>query len=94
MNRIVKFIFGLLEKILILAESLLGVRFILRFLNASSGAEVVRLFYSLTDFLIAPFKGIFQNVVIAGGTVDLVVLSAMIAYAFAFLVLRAIFVRK
>ncbi len=93
MNRIVKFIFGLLEKILILAESLLGVRFILRFLNASSGAEVVRLFYSLTDFLIVPFEGIFHEVIIFGGVVDTVILSAGVAYALIFFILKKIFVR-
>ncbi len=94
MTRLLNFIFNVLGKILILAESVLGVRFVLRFLNANPAAEIVKLFYAVTNFLIAPFEGIFREVVVFGGVVDTVILSAAIAYALAFFILKAIFVRK
>ncbi len=93
LNRIIRFLFAILEKLLILIESLLSLRFVLRLLGANPDTVMVKFFYSLTDFLIKPFIGIFQDASIKGGVIDLVVLTAAIFYALAFFILRKIFVR-
>ncbi len=79
---------------LIVIESLLGARFILRLFNANPRAEIVKFFYQFTHPFIAPFDGIFPDLTVLGGTVDMVVFSAAVAYALAFFLLKAIFVRK
>jgi uncharacterized protein YggT (Ycf19 family) len=94
MNRLFRILFDALGKILILVESVLGVRFVLRFLNANPAAEIMKLFYAVTNFLIAPFEGIFHEITVFGGVVDTVILSAAIAYTLVFFILKAIFVRR
>ena len=52
--RIVWFIVGLIDALLI-------IRFLLRLLGASIGADFVRFIYGITQPLIAPFRGIFNT---------------------------------
>jgi hypothetical protein len=81
-----------------LLELLLGIRVVLKFLAASAKAQIVELLYQITNFIIAPFKSIFQNVVLSsGGVIDLVSFSAMAGYFIFVLVvlklLKIIFIR-
>jgi hypothetical protein len=67
-------------------------------LAASAKAQIVELLYQITNFIIAPFKSIFQNVVLSsGGVIDLVSFSAMAGYFIFVLVvlklLKIIFIR-
>mgnify|MGYP001614220711 FL=1 len=71
---------SLIKYFTILLELLLGIRVILKFLGASAKAEIVQLVYGISDFFIAPFKFIFQNISIGEGIIDLVAISAIIGY--------------
>lgn len=71
-----------LKYLLGLAEILLGVRLLLKFLAARSEALVVDALYRVTDLVIVPFRGIFDDLDMGGGSViDLSALSAMVGYA-------------
>lgn len=70
-----------------LLELLLGARIVLKFLGASAKAQIVEWLYQGTDFIIAPFKYIFKNIVLGGGIIDLIALSAMIGYLILVLVI-------
>ncbi|MCL5004593.1 MAG: YggT family protein [Patescibacteria group bacterium] len=89
-SSIIKYLTGLLEIVL-------GARVVLKFLGASSKAVIVDLLYEITDFIIAPFKFIFPNVVLSKGVVDFTALSAMLGYLILILVmlkfLRLILIR-
>jgi len=62
-------------------EISLGLRFLLRILGASATAPIVDFFYTLTDVMASPFRGIFQNVTFrSGGVLDLVTVAAMVGY--------------
>ncbi|MCL4399926.1 YggT family protein [Patescibacteria group bacterium] len=90
-----KFVANLLEKLIVFIEVVLGARFLLSFLGASPAAEVVKFFYSTTNFLIKPFTGIFNVFVLkGGGVIDTVVLSAMVSYAILFWLIKKIFLRR
>lgn len=63
-------------------------RLVLKLLAASSYAAVVRGLYSLTDWLIYPFRGIFQNTYFSGnGFLEWSAVAAMIGYGLAAFVL-------
>ncbi len=79
---ILKGFYLILEYILGLTQIVLGLRFVLKFLNAQETAFVVEAIYSFTDILTSPFDGIFKNISLQyGGVFDVVTLSAMIGYA-------------
>lgn len=61
---------------------LLAVRFLLRLAGANPGTPFVNFMYSLTEPLVAPFRGIFPTFGIGPGIIDWAALLAMIVYAF------------
>lgn len=80
-----------LNRLLLLAESFLLIRFILKWLNASAQAFIARVFYSFTDILVWPFNFIFPNVNLAdGGIIDVIAVSSMIGYAILALIIVGI----
>ena len=61
--------------------AILGIRFVLQLLGASRGSTFVDLIYSITEPLVAPFYGIFQNAISYGNArLELESLFAMIVY--------------
>ena len=77
--------------ILDVIESLLAIRFLLKAFGASSVASFVRFMYSITDPLVAPFRGIFPPAVEQGLAIDWPTLVAMLVYALiAYLIIRLV----
>jgi hypothetical protein len=72
------------------AEALLLLRIVLIFLAADPTAGFAHLVYGLSSLLVAPFQGLFPEVVISQGVVDLAAIVAMIAYAFGARILQAL----
>lgn len=65
-------------------QALLGLRFILKLLGASSVAPFVRWVYETTDSLLTPFEGMFTQPALTGPFVlEITTLFAIIAYTFA-----------
>lgn len=92
MSKTSHIIFTVLEKALLVVEWLLAIRFTLRLLGASEAAWIVRVFYDVTYFIIAPFEGIFQNWNLGSGmVVDWVVFSAIIAYLIVYFVIKNVY---
>lgn len=74
--------------ILDVIELLLAARFILK-LVAVGESGFVRFIYSITEPLIAPFRGIVQNTAVSGGVFEWASLIAIIVYAIiAYLLVR------
>jgi hypothetical protein len=92
MNKRSKQIFNFLEKVLILIESVLAIRFTLRLLGASEAAWIVRVLYGISYSLVSPFQGIFPDWKIgAGMVVDWVTVSAIISYAIVYFVIHNVY---
>jgi uncharacterized protein YggT (Ycf19 family) len=71
----------LLQLFLAVVAFFLGLRFILRLLAANSSTPFVSWVYSVSDTLISPFRGIFVNPVVEGGSIfDIVTLIALLFY--------------
>ncbi|MEK7568130.1 MAG: hypothetical protein AAB498_00665 [Patescibacteria group bacterium] len=64
----------------VLLEAFIGIRVVLKFLDASERAIIVDLIYGLTDIFLVPFRYIFPNIYLRDGIVDIVAISAMIGY--------------
>jgi len=78
----------IIEKLLGLLELFLLLRLLLKFLNASPMAIVVKLIYQYTDILIFPFKSIFLDILLYEQYfIETATVSAMIGYWLAFLVI-------
>jgi uncharacterized protein YggT (Ycf19 family) len=73
-----------------IAEALLILRIVLIFLAADPAAGFANVVYGLSSPLVAPFHGLFPEVVIAQGEVDLAAIIAMMAYALGARILRAV----
>lgn len=59
----------------------LGMRLVLRLVAANEATPFVAWVYSVSEYLVAPFRGIVQNPTVAGGSqLDVVALIAMVAY--------------
>ena len=55
--------------------AILGIRFVLQLLGASRGSTFVDLIYSITEPLVAPFYGIFQNAISYGNACSFLLLA-------------------
>jgi len=78
------FLVQVLYFIVALAEVVIGLRFILRLLGASSQAPFSRWVYDMSDTLLSPFRGIFTSPAIDGGfVIDFTALFAIVIYAIA-----------
>ena len=75
---------------LAIVELLLVVRIVLLFFGANPTAEFTSLIYGWSAPLVAPFQGVFPNVIgTAGGMLDAAAILAMIVYALAARVVEA-----
>ena len=64
-----------------IVQFLLVLRLILEMLGASTSSAFVAEIYAITDSLIRPFAGAFSNLYVAGFSIDLSVILAMIGYS-------------
>ena len=82
------FLVSLVKYLIALLEVALTLRLVLKLLVASSYAVIVQLLYKATDWLLYPFKGIFQPVYFSnGGLFDRTAVAAMVGYALAAFIL-------
>ena len=79
-----------LSRLLLLAELILFLRLVLKFLGANSYAFVVKELYKLTDVMIWPVNSIFPNFYWGERLVDAVAISAMVGYLIAFLIVAGV----
>lgn len=63
-----------------IVESLLGLRFFLRFAGANAGNGFVEFIYQFSDLFLAPFRSIFPRSVIEGSVFEWSSLFAMAIY--------------
>jgi len=90
-KKILPFVPYFLNKILLLTEFFLLIRFILKWLNASAQAFIVNIFYIFTDVLVWPFDFIFPNVNLdGGGIIDIISISSMVGYAVLVLIILGV----
>ena len=69
-----------LSIILWVLEALLVTRLILKLLGANEGTDFVEFIYNLTQPLVQPFVGIFDQVVVGSGFLEWASLIALIVY--------------
>jgi len=62
-------------------ETILAARFLLRLLGANTSTPFVNFVYTLSDPLVAPFRGIFSSLIREGTVVEWSTLAGMIVYA-------------
>ncbi|HRJ05998.1 MAG TPA: YggT family protein [Candidatus Saccharibacteria bacterium] len=78
---VARFLAGLINFFIGLAEVFLGLRVLLRLFNANSNIGFVQWVYDSSDVLLDPFRGIFTAREIApGNVVDFSALFAMLVY--------------
>lgn len=82
-ERVLDFAFSLLY-------SLLGIRLLLDFFNASKGAGFYEIVRSLTDPFYVPFQGLFRSTLIEGHPIVWPLVVAIVAYMFLHGVLRGL----
>lgn len=70
--------------ILDILEILLAFRFVFKLLAANPASPFTAFVYALTDPLVAPFRGIFQEVAARGSVVEWATLLAMAVFAVLF----------
>lgn len=76
-----------IKRILILVEILLSLRLILKFLGASQDSIIVDLVYKGSDFIVSPFKFIFEDIYWLDFFVETSTVSAMVGYALAVIII-------
>lgn len=64
-----------------LVEALIAIRFVLRLLGANPSAGFAQFIYGITNFLVAPFFGLFGNPSYDGSVLELTSLTALVVYA-------------
>lgn len=78
----------IIHKIFELAEFILFLRLVLKFLGANPETLVVSLIYEMAGILISPFQFIFPDIYWpAGHLIEVTTISAMIGYWFALFIL-------
>ena len=77
-----RLIISLVNIVMAIVQSLLGLRFMLRLFGASSGAPFVNWVYSTSQSLLEPFLGMFPAPAIDGGfVIEFTTLFAILAYS-------------
>lgn len=79
-----------LKRLLVLAELILFLRLVLKFLGANPYAFVVKELYKFTDAMVWPVNPIFPNFYWGERLVDVVAISAMVGYLLAFLIIKGV----
>ena len=77
MLRIIGFI---IDVLLSIAEVLLGLRLIFKFLHVNAAAPFVAWVYGATAPLVAPFNGIMPNIKLSGFVIDSGTVAAIAVY--------------
>ncbi len=78
---VTRFVLGIINFFLALAEVFLGLRVILRFFAANPDASFVHWVYASSDVLMQPFRGIFPTTVIGRDhVIDFSAIFAMVVY--------------
>ncbi|HVB78029.1 MAG TPA: YggT family protein [Candidatus Nitrosotalea sp.] len=73
---------NLVYLIFALIEGLIAIRVVMKLLAADPAAAFARAIYGLTQPLVEPFKGLFQNPIVAGvGRIEVNSLFAIVIYA-------------
>ena len=72
--RVVSIVFGVIE-------ALIAVRFVLELFPANKSTGFVQLVYSVSDYFMIPFNAIFRSLRVAGGTIEVSALVAIVVYA-------------
>ncbi len=75
-----KILTGLLTFFVSVLEIILGMRFVLKLLAASSSADFTLTVYNTSDALVAPFEGVFPSFEAANFTLEISTILAMIVY--------------
>jgi uncharacterized protein YggT (Ycf19 family) len=73
-----------------IVETLIAIRVLLRLLVANPGASFTGLIYGLTAPLVLPFQGVFTDLRLNGGVLELSSLLAILVYALAARILARI----
>ncbi len=73
-----------------IVETLIAIRVLLRLFVANPGASFTGLIYGLTAPLVLPFQGVFTDLRINGGVLELSSLLAILVYALAARILARI----
>ncbi|RJR30373.1 hypothetical protein C4564_00100 [Candidatus Microgenomates bacterium] len=71
---------GIVTFFLGVIEALLGFRFVLKILAANSTAQFTEFVYSSSDPLVSAFQGVFPSFEVAGFTLELHTILAMVAF--------------
>lgn len=92
MQRTADFIQGITNLFIGVVSAFLGLRFVLRLLNADAGNQFVSWTYDVSAQLLEPFRGIFPSQEIEPGyVIEFSTLFAILAYSiFGFLVLALV----
>ena len=75
-----KILTGLLTFFVAVVEIILGLRFVLKLLAASSNAEFTLTVYDTSEALVSPFEGVFPSFEAANFTLEISTVLAMIVY--------------
>lgn len=75
--KILNFIFGIIVLFL-------GLRIILRLFGASSEAPIVSWIFNISQSLISPFAGMFEDLQLGNGSLDISALVALVFYVIIF----------
>lgn len=95
--RFYNWFYSIFLKLLILIESIIGVRIIVKFLKANPETPAVKYLYKITDKILFPFKDIFPNLdlkklgVGISAPVDIVAITSGVGYLLLFLLIIGIF---
>ncbi len=82
MKRYLETPLSLINLMVDLLEALLGLRFVMRILDANPANVLVAFLYQVTSPLIAPFRGIFHDLSSGGMVIEWSTVLAMLAYGF------------
>ncbi len=78
---------GTLWRLLMVLHLFLLLRLALIFFGANLETPVVKAYYRYTDMVVTPFFGIFPNVTVWGGVIDVPTVAAMVGYCFLLIVI-------
>lgn len=81
LSKIYLTIFYIIKRLLVLVETFLFLRLLLKFFAANPQALIVELIYRYSDFLVSPFNFIFPNIYWRGVYfIETATISAMVGY--------------
>lgn len=78
--RITGLLIGVTNMVLSIIAFFLGLRIILRLFSANPATPIVDWVYSISEFFLSPFRGIFPNLGIESGVLDMVSIIALVGY--------------